>query len=76
MSYDGMAGLETSLDDVSGLLGSVSDGEWDYPSAARVESATRAFTAWATTRLPLRDHATVTGDEHAAATFLDALNLV
>jgi hypothetical protein len=34
MSYDGMAGFKAALDDVSGLLGSVSDGEWSYPSAA------------------------------------------
>jgi hypothetical protein len=45
-------------------------------SAARIESTTHAFTAWASTRLPWRDHVTVTGDESIAATFLDALNLV
>jgi uncharacterized protein (TIGR03083 family) len=45
-------------------------------AAARIESATHAFTAWASTRLPWRDHVTVTGDESIAATFLDALNLV
>ena len=45
-------------------------------AAARIESTTHAFTAWASTRLPWRDHVTVTGDERIAATFLDALNLV
>jgi hypothetical protein len=29
-------------------------------AAARVESTTHAFTAWASTRLPWRDHVTVT----------------
>jgi hypothetical protein len=48
----------------------------DAASAARIESTTHAFTAWATTRLPWRDNATVTGDEQIAAAFLDALNLV
>ena len=45
-------------------------------AAARIESTTHAFTAWASTRLPWRDHVTVTGDESIAGTFLDALNLV
>jgi uncharacterized protein (TIGR03083 family) len=45
-------------------------------AAARIESTTHAFTAWGSTRLPWREHATVTGDEQTAATFLDALNLV
>jgi hypothetical protein len=45
-------------------------------AAARIESTTHAFTAWASTRLPWRDHVTVTGDESIAATFHDALNLV
>jgi uncharacterized protein (TIGR03083 family) len=48
----------------------------DAATAARIESTTHAFTAWATTRLPWRDNATVTGDEQIAAAFLDALNLV
>ena len=45
-------------------------------AAARIESTTHAFTAWASTRLPWRDHVTVTGDGSVAATFLDELNLV
>jgi hypothetical protein len=45
-------------------------------AAARIESTTHAFTAWASARLPWRDHVTVTGDESIAVTFLDALNLV
>jgi uncharacterized protein (TIGR03083 family) len=61
--------------DPGDTLITVSPADSEDP-AARVESTTHAFTAWATTRLPWRDHATVTGDEQAAATFLDALNLV
>jgi hypothetical protein len=45
-------------------------------AAARIESTTHAFTAWASARLPWRENVTVTGDEGIAGTFLDALNLV
>ena len=62
--------------DPGDTLITVSPADPGIPAAARVESTTHAFTAWATTRLPWRDHATVTGNEQAAATFLDALNLV
>jgi uncharacterized protein (TIGR03083 family) len=48
----------------------------DVPATAVIQSTSHEFTAWATTRLPWRDHATVTGDQQAAATFLDTLNLI
>jgi uncharacterized protein (TIGR03083 family) len=47
----------------------------DVPAAAVIQSTSHEFTAWATTRLPWRDHTTVTGDQQTAATFLDTLNL-
>ncbi|MGH1551238.1 maleylpyruvate isomerase N-terminal domain-containing protein [Streptomyces sp. L7] len=43
---------------------------------AEVESTAHLFTAWATTRVPWREHVVVKGDEEVAAFFLDALNLV
>ncbi|MFJ1699272.1 maleylpyruvate isomerase N-terminal domain-containing protein [Streptomyces sp. NPDC088252] len=43
---------------------------------AIVESTAHDFTAWATTRVPWRDHVNVTGDRQVASFFLDALNLV
>jgi hypothetical protein len=48
----------------------------DVPGAAVIQSTSHGFTAWATTRLPWRDHATVTGDQQTAATFMDTLNLI
>lgn len=48
----------------------------DAAGAAVIESTTDEFTAWSTTRLPWREHVTITGDEQAAAAFLDALNLI
>jgi uncharacterized protein (TIGR03083 family) len=45
------------------------------PAAAVIRSTSHEFTAWATTRLPWRDHTAVTGDQQTVATFLDALNL-
>jgi uncharacterized protein (TIGR03083 family) len=169
MSFEGMAGMRASLDDVSTLLASLNDDEWNAPSAAAgwtvkdvathvpdlqnilvtavqgqlntdlgieplndarvaaksswspaqvlddltrqsaialpmfeglqtepnastevqlldlgtyvstaavIQSTSHEFTAWATTRLPWRDHTTVTGDQQTAATFLDTLNLI
>lgn len=46
------------------------------PETAVSEHVGNAFTAWASTRLPWREHVIVTGDERTAANFLDALNLV
>jgi uncharacterized protein (TIGR03083 family) len=34
MSLEGMAGMRADIDDVSALLGSLDDSEWDAPSAA------------------------------------------
>ena len=47
----------------------------DVPTAAVIQSTSHEFTAWSTTRLPWRDHTTVTGDQQTAAAFLDALKL-
>jgi hypothetical protein len=43
---------------------------------AAVSSTTEDFTSWSTTRTPWRDYASISGDEGAAAAFLDALNLI
>ena len=71
----GPGGGAWQLDPGAALI-AVTPADPDIPAAARIESTTHAFTAWATTRLPWRDNATVTGDGQIAATFLDALNLV
>jgi hypothetical protein len=34
MSFEGMAGMRATIDDVSTLLGSLGDGEWNAASAA------------------------------------------
>ena len=54
-------------------LGVVED---DGLSVAEITSEGEAFVMWGTARSPWRDHCVVTGDEAAAAKFLDALNIV
>jgi uncharacterized protein (TIGR03083 family) len=75
LALTGPGGGDWQLDPSDELI-AVTPADPQIPTAARIESSTHAFTAWATTRLPWRDHATVTGDMQTAATFLDALNLV
>jgi hypothetical protein len=53
----------------------VTAADTDVPTAAVIQSSSHGFTAWSTTRLPWRDHTTMTSDQQTAATFLDALNL-
>jgi uncharacterized protein (TIGR03083 family) len=43
---------------------------------ATIESDGHAFVIWGTARAPWRDHCRVSGDEAAAARFLDALNII
>ena len=45
-------------------------------AAATLTSTTTDFLAWSTTRLPWRTRVTIEGDQRAAATFLDAINLI
>jgi uncharacterized protein (TIGR03083 family) len=45
-------------------------------AAATVTSTTEAFLAWSTRRLPWSGTVRIDGDEHIAARFLDALNLI
>jgi hypothetical protein len=47
----------------------------DHPAAA-LTSTTTDFLGWSTTRLPWRPLVTIEGDQSAAATFLDAINLI
>jgi Mycothiol maleylpyruvate isomerase N-terminal domain len=75
LALTGPGGGAWLLDPDTELI-SVTATDPENAAAARIESTTHAFTAWASTRLPWRDHVTVTGDESIAATFLDALNLV
>ena len=75
LALTGPGGGAWLLDPGSELI-TVTATESENDAAARIESTAHAFTAWASTRLPWRDHVTVTGDESIAATFLDALNLV
>jgi uncharacterized protein (TIGR03083 family) len=75
LALTGPGGGAWQLDPGTELI-TVTPADPDNPAAARIESTTHAFTAWASTRLPWRDQVTVTGDERIAATFLDALNLV
>jgi uncharacterized protein (TIGR03083 family) len=44
--------------------------------ATTIHSAAVDFIAWGTTRTPWRDYCTITGDESAAAPFLDCLNII
>jgi uncharacterized protein (TIGR03083 family) len=71
----GPGGGAWQLDPGTELI-AVTPADPDSHAATRAESTTHAFTAWASTRMPWRDHVRVTGDERTAATFLDALNLV
>lgn len=71
----GPGGGAWQLDPSTELI-AVTPTDPDNPAAARIESTTHSFTAWASTRLPWREYVTATGDERTAATFLDALNLV
>ncbi|MFF4732786.1 maleylpyruvate isomerase N-terminal domain-containing protein [Streptomyces mirabilis] len=48
----------------------------DAGAVADIRSSTHLFTAWATTRLPWREHVELQGDSTAASDFLDYLNLV
>jgi uncharacterized protein (TIGR03083 family) len=48
----------------------------DLASAATVTTDGHAFVIWGTARASWRDHAEVEGDQHVAATFLDALNII
>ena len=75
LALTGPGGGAWLLDPGSELI-TVTATESENDAAARIESTAHAFTAWASTRLPWRDHVTVTGHESIAATFLDALNLV
>jgi uncharacterized protein (TIGR03083 family) len=45
-------------------------------AAATLASTTTDFLGWSTTRLPWRALVTIEGDQSAAATFLDAINLI
>lgn len=45
-------------------------------AAAEITSDGHAFVLWGTTRAPWGQHCTITGDEAAAARFLDALNII
>jgi hypothetical protein len=65
----------TRILDPGDKLITVSAADLDVPTAAVIRSTSHEFTAWATTRVPWRGHATATGDQEMAATFLDALNL-
>jgi Mycothiol maleylpyruvate isomerase N-terminal domain len=53
----------------------VTEGD-DGSGAFRVTSSTHDFVAWSTQRTDWRELATVAGDEAAAATILDAVNLI
>ena len=74
LALTGAGGGTWTLDPGDKLI-TVTAADPDAAAAAVIESTGHEFTAWATTRLPWRDHTTVTGDQHTAATFLDALNL-
>jgi uncharacterized protein (TIGR03083 family) len=75
LALTGPGGGAWLLDPAAELI-TVTATDPENAAVARIESTTHAFTAWASTRLPWRDHVTVTGDESIAGTFLDALNLV
>jgi hypothetical protein len=45
-------------------------------AAATIVSTTEAFLAWSTTRLPWNNLVRIDGATHAAAEFLDAINLI
>jgi len=75
LTLSGPGGGTWILDPGDKLI-TVTAADPDVPTAAVIRSTSHEFTAWSTTRLPWRDHATVTGDQQIAATFLDALNLI
>jgi uncharacterized protein (TIGR03083 family) len=56
--------------------GAVAVGEPVGDEVATVTSSAHDFVRWGTARTPWRELCTVTGDAAAAATFLDALNIV
>jgi hypothetical protein len=74
LTLSGSGGGTWILDPGDTLI-TVTAADPDVPTAAVIQSTSHEFTAWSTTRLPWRDHTTVTGDQEIAAMFLDTLNL-